>query len=102
MLTSIPLVLAFSLGALAQPPWGGPWNFNRPAAQTCLNASQVTTLLNGYTYLLEYPQGADFNATAEALLSDKFAVYSDSINTLASYPVSLLPPFLLTTTEYPI
>ncbi|OAG34461.1 hypothetical protein AYO21_11370 [Fonsecaea monophora] len=59
----------------------------------CLNDADVDVLVKGYTYLLQYPGGDDFNATANAILSDKFEVWSDSINTLgqrdfssAAYP----------------
>lgn len=89
MLASIPLLVTFSLGALAQPAWG-PWG-NGHGAPDCLNDAKVKTILDGYTYLLESPQGADFNTTAESLLSDSFFVSSDSINTLAGYPVCHFP-----------
>ena len=52
-----------------------------------LNATGVQYLITGYTYLLEYPTGPNFNATANAILSDKFFVSSDSINTLSGRPV---------------
>ncbi|KAJ9652680.1 hypothetical protein H2198_008083 [Neophaeococcomyces mojaviensis] len=87
MLASIPLLVTFSLGALAQPAWG-PWG-NGHGAPDCLNDAKVKTILDGYTYLLESPQGADFNTTAESLLSDSFFVSSDSINTLAGYPLGV-------------
>lgn len=55
----------------------------------CLNDTGVNTLVDGYTYLLEHPGGADFNTTAEAILSNSsFVVESDSILTLSGRPVS--------------
>lgn len=83
MLKSIftaPLLLA---SALALPGGGwGSWG-NQP----CLNDASVQNIISGYTYLLRFPGGADFNSTANALLSDKFFVSSDSINQLAGIPV---------------
>ncbi|KKY39777.1 hypothetical protein UCDDA912_g00202 [Diaporthe ampelina] len=80
MLFSIPFVLALVVGAVA----GG---YGRPPLKRCLNATSVDTLVNGYTYLLEKPLGPDFNSTAEAILSDKFSVLSDSILTLSQRPL---------------
>ncbi|KIV97233.1 hypothetical protein, variant [Exophiala mesophila] len=54
-----------------------------------LNATGVQYLITGYTYLLEYPTGPNFNATANAILSDKFFVSSDSINTLSGRPLGV-------------
>lgn len=55
---------------------------------SCLNTTGVNTLVDGYTYLLEHPGGADFNVTAEAILSDtSFVVESDSILTLSGRAV---------------
>ncbi|KAG6368947.1 hypothetical protein INS49_003165 [Diaporthe citri] len=80
MLFSIPIVLTFVAGALA----GG---YGPPPPRNCLNKTGVDTLVNGYTYLLEHPLGPDFNSTAEAILSDKFQVLSDSILTLSQRPL---------------
>lgn len=66
--------------------WGG-WG-GRYGSKPCLNVTTVSELVNGYTYLLEQPGGADFNSTADAILSDSFVVYSDSILTLSNRPVS--------------
>ncbi|KIW25013.1 uncharacterized protein PV07_10689 [Cladophialophora immunda] len=55
-----------------------------PVGKGCLNSTSVDYLVKGYTYLLQYPGGADFNETADDILSDKFAVWSDSINTLGN------------------
>lgn len=79
MLSSISFVLTLAAGVLA----GG---YGPPGR--CLNDTGVNTLVNGYTYLLESPLGPDFNSTAEAILSDKFQVFSDSILTLSQRPVS--------------
>lgn len=74
---------ASNLGPLFFGGHGGPHG-SRP----CLNDTGVSTLVDGYTYLLEQPGGEDFNATAEAILSFQFIVYSDSILTLSGRPVS--------------
>jgi hypothetical protein len=80
-----------ALGASAIPAdgstdgWGGGGGGGRPV---CLNDTGADYLVKGYSYLLEFPQGPDFNATASALLSDKFTVWSDSILSLSQRPVS--------------
>ncbi|KAL1877940.1 hypothetical protein Daus18300_002294 [Diaporthe australafricana] len=78
---SLPFVITLAAGALAQGRWSGP-----PHPPFCLNDTSVATLVDGYTYLLEKPLGPDFNSTAEAILSDKFQVFSDSILTLSQRP----------------
>lgn len=89
MHSSILLTLSLVLpSALALPGWG-PWGHSGHKGP-CLNDAAVNTLLTGYTYLLEFPTGADFNTTANAILSDKFFVSSDSIDTLAGIPVCFL------------
>jgi len=82
---SLPLLVA---SAVASPTWG-PWKGKGQAA--CLSDSTVNTIIDSYTYLLENPQGADFNTTAGALLSDSFFVSSDSINTLINANGGKLP-----------
>lgn len=91
-LFTLPLLVA---GAMASPSWGpwgpgGPGGPNGPPAgpPNCLNDAQVQKIISGYSYLLINPQGANFNATANALLSDSFFVSSDSIDSLAGIPVS--------------
>lgn len=98
MLSSIVFTVPLLVASAVASPWGGPWGNwggqGGPGGQggkggpNCLNDADVKTLLDGYTYLLEYPQGADFNATANKILSDSFFVSSDSINSLAGIPVS--------------
>lgn len=93
MLQSIILVPALLASALAAPNWG-PWGGH--GGKQCLSDSTVESLINGYTYLLRFPQGADFNSTANNILSDSaFNVVSDSINTLAGIPVSSHTPGVL-------
>lgn len=77
---------ALVAGVSAAPGGWGGWQ-----PQNCLNDTGVAYLINGYTYLLEYPQGKDFNATANAILENNFFVLSDSINTLAGIPVRTPP-----------
>ncbi|KIW96364.1 uncharacterized protein Z519_03433 [Cladophialophora bantiana CBS 173.52] len=50
----------------------------------CLKSTDADYLVKGYTYLLQYPGGPDFNKTANRVLSDQFVVWSDSINTLGN------------------
>lgn len=72
--------------------WGSGGDANRPGhhGATCLNQTGVNALVDGYTYLLEYPGGDNFNATANAILSaNNFTVQSDSILTLSGRAVRL-------------
>ncbi|KUI70074.1 hypothetical protein VM1G_06552 [Cytospora mali] len=84
-ISTFAAALAFTAGALAQR-WRGPGP-NGAAGYHCLNETGVATLVNGYTYLLEKPGGPSFNSTANAILSDKFFVDSDSILTLSQRPL---------------
>lgn len=52
---------------------------------------QATNIVNGFLYLLANPTAANFNATANALLSSDFTDTSDSINQLAGIPVRSYP-----------
>ncbi|KAF3761879.1 hypothetical protein M406DRAFT_333924 [Cryphonectria parasitica EP155] len=72
--------------AVSAAPRGGPGGWGGPHGP-CLNSTGVDVLVEGYTYLLEYPGGPDFNSTAEAILSDEFVVESDSILTLSGRPL---------------
>lgn len=82
--------LSLAASAYAAPQWGG-WQ-NRwggwPWGPACLNDAGASYLIESYTYLLQSPQGEHFNTTAEAILSDKFCVMSDSIDTLSNRTVS--------------
>lgn len=88
-------LLALALAAMGTAAHGGPgWTppYGRggghPPHPACLNDTGVTTLVDGYTYLLEHPGGADFNSTAERILSNSsFVVESDSILTLSGRAV---------------
>lgn len=60
----------------------------------CLSDGGADYLVKGYANLLEFPQGPTFNTTAKKLLSDKFVVWSDSINSLSGRPVSFHLPLL--------
>lgn len=83
-ISTVAVVLSFAAGALTQR-----WHGKSRSGHHCLNETGVKTLVDGYTYLLEKPGGADFNSTAEAILSSKFFVDSDSILTLSQRPVSV-------------
>lgn len=78
---------ALVASAFAFPQGWGNWGNWGHGNAPCLNDAAVNKLIDGYTYLLRFPQGADFNSTANAILSDKFFVSSDSIDTLAGIPV---------------
>ena len=96
MLSSTILTASLLVASVVATPWGpggpfGGWpGKGGPGGpqQNCLDDAEVQKILSDYTYLLQYPQGANFNATAGAALSDKFFVSSDSINSLAGIPVS--------------
>jgi len=95
-------LFAFMVAVFARPH--GHWSDWQPVG--CLNDTDVQTLVNGYTYLLQSPGGPDFNKTALAILSDEFAVYSDSINTLGNRPLGApaypsLQVFLATQAQTP-
>lgn len=114
--TLLPLVLA--TGALATPvlqrgTWPAPTNevgdlvardkdkdkdnstthsaFTPTPINGCLQPWQATNIVNAFVYLLENPTAANFNATADALLSKHFTDTSDSINQLAGIPVRSCP-----------
>jgi len=78
------LASAATVFAIPQGPWSAWSGPHGHGGQQCLNDTGVQALIDGYTYLLEKPGGPEYNSTALAILSDKFVVYSDSINTLLS------------------
>jgi hypothetical protein len=57
----------------------------------CLAPWQATNIVNAFLYLLANPTAANFNATADALLSKDFTDTSDSIDQLAGLPVRSCP-----------
>jgi hypothetical protein len=109
--TLIPLALA--TGALAMPglqrgTWSAPTDevrdlvardggsstgsaFTPTPIDGCLMPWQATNIVNAFLYLLANPTATNFNATANALLSDDFTDTSDSINQLAGIPVRSCP-----------
>lgn len=56
----------------------------------CMQPWQAQAIVNAFNYLLANPQAANFNATANALLSNDFTDTSDSIDQLAGIPVSVI------------
>jgi hypothetical protein len=86
--SAIATTLALAANALALP--GGPWqNWAGYPGYQCLNATQVSKIISGYTYLLQSPGGPQFASIATSILdSSNFTVQSDSINTLSQRPVS--------------
>lgn len=60
----------------------------RPLYGDSLSDAEVKKLIDGYTYLLVNPGGPDFNKTANAILTEDFQVFSDSILYLSGRPVS--------------
>lgn len=87
--TALALALAVRAWAHKTGPSDGGWGGKDSgySGAPCLNATGVSTVIDGYTYLLEHPGGPYFNSTAEALLADDFVVYSDSILTLSNRSV---------------
>lgn len=80
-----PLLVASAVAG----PWGPPGgNWGNWPGKNCLADSDVQDIIAGYSYLLINPTGANFNSIASSLLSDKFFVSSDSIDSLAGIPVS--------------
>ena len=57
------------------------------ATSSCLSGPQATSIVAKFESLLTGPQAPSFNATASALLANDFADTSDSIDSLAGYPV---------------
>lgn len=89
MLSSILALPLLVASAVAVPSWG-PWGgHGGPGGPKCLSDAQVNSIISQYSYLLINPQGSNFVATANSLLSDSFFVSSDSIDSLAGIPVSL-------------
>ena len=93
-------ITAFASNVLAGAPWPAGKGSAAPSAmrphQTganpwsgCLSEATASDIVTKYTYLLENPTGADFNSTANTLLTDDFVVWSDSIQFLGGKPVSL-------------
>jgi len=60
-----------------------------PTPVLCLLPFQATAIVNAFSYLLANPTAPNFDATANALLSNTFTDTSDSINQLAGIPVRL-------------
>lgn len=87
----ITTLLAATTAILAHRPENGnrPWHHNGGDHKPCLNETGINTLVDGYTYLLQFPGGPDFNSTASAILADDFVVWSDSILTLSGRAVCL-------------
>lgn len=56
----------------------------------CLLPAQATNIVNAFNYLLANPTAANFNATANALLSSDWTDTSDSINQLIAPDGSLV------------
>jgi hypothetical protein len=95
--STIATTLALAANALALP--GGPWQnwggYPGYPGYQCLNATQVSKIISGYTYLLQSPGGPQFASIATSILdSSNFTVQSDSINTLSQRSVSRSAAFL--------
>jgi hypothetical protein len=94
-------ITALASNVLAGAPWPAGTRSAAPSAMSpyqtggnpwsdCLSEATASDIVTKYTYLLENPTGADFNSTANSLLTDDFVVWSDSIQFLGGQPVSLL------------
>lgn len=73
------------VSSVAAVPWGpgswGPWG--RPNPGKCLTQESAQYLVDGFEGLIS----AYTDANADKLLSEDFSDFSDSINSLAGYPV---------------
>lgn len=96
---NITTMAALASNVLAVVPWasgkGSATMSSRPNHETgahsrprCLTNETASSIVTTYTYLIEKPTGPDFNSTAEALLTEGFTVWSDSIQFLRGKPVS--------------
>lgn len=103
MQLTIALIASAAIAStvLAESPWPAGGRSAAPSATRphqaddypwsgCLSEATASDIVTKYTYLLENPTGADFNSTANTLLTDDFVVWSDSIQFLGGNPVSLL------------
>jgi hypothetical protein len=91
-------LMALASNAIAANPWGmgkGPaaassWKARETGTHQprCLTNTTASTLINGYTYLLEKPTGPNFTSISETILTEDFSVWSDSIRFLRGHPVS--------------
>jgi hypothetical protein len=80
---AICLLAALPIASAGPPSWH---NFGGPGKK-CLSPQQVQSLLDGYSYLLQFPGGPNFTPTANNILTPDFQVFSDSILTLSNRPV---------------
>lgn len=87
----VAAIFALGASALPQPQDVSTDSFGGGNSR-CLSDGGANYIVSGYAKLLEFPQGPDFNATAQKLLSNKFVVWSDSINSLSGRPVSASGP----------
>lgn len=79
----LPSVLATA--ACASPVLsrrGGGWG------ECCLTDAQATYLVESFKNILSNPNRTAAAATAQVIISDDYIEVSDSINSLAGYPVS--------------
>ncbi len=91
--------LAMASTAMAGPQWGD-WSDSAAAAtvtsgpascptDSCLQQSDAEEVVAKFISIVDHPDVAKANATAQAFLADTFFEESDSIDTLAGFPVRL-------------
>ncbi len=86
---SILAPLALATTAVALPGWGD-WHGHGPKCpeSTCLTQADAETVVDSFIAIIDHPDVAAANASAQKYLADSFFEKSDSINLLAGYPVS--------------
>ena len=91
-LLSLLVSVALASGALATPTveergFGFPGGFEGRPSKTCLYPAAATSLVSSFKSVLTNPDRQAANATAQIIIADNFTETSDSIDTLAGYPV---------------
>ncbi|KIX99590.1 uncharacterized protein Z520_04223 [Fonsecaea multimorphosa CBS 102226] len=81
-----PLLLASTVAAV--PGWRDWHDAGSKCPQsTCLTQADADDIVAKFISILDHPDVAASNATAQALLGDNFFEKSDSINMLAGHPI---------------
>ena len=87
LLAGVVLGSAFS-GTPSWSPTSTQPSWPATSASSCLSGPQATSIVTRFESLLTGPQAPSSNATASELLAENFTDTSDSIDSLAGYPVS--------------
>lgn len=82
---------AFATGAVAAPSTTVVRGLDKKdEGDCCLNDYQATYLVEQFKSILTNPDRQAANQTAQTVIADDYVEVSDSINSLAGYPVRLL------------